>query len=294
MDNVLLKALAYDKQVRIYVVRCDEALNEIGDRLKYYPSALAAVGRVSAFTVMMGGMLKLEETVTVKVEGDGPIGLIMAEADAHGHMRCYCHNPYCHFEYNDLQKLNVKETVGSMGYISVIKDLKLKEPFIGTIPIINGELAEDFAYYLSVSEQVPSSVSLGVLVGEDNRAISAGGFIIQLLPNTSDEVITALENKLKDIPTISNMFKLGMSVEEIGKMLGDESFEIIETVPVKFKCTCSKARFRNGLKTLDAKDLQEMIEEDEGAHTVCNFCGKEYTFTKDDLEKILKERKSKI
>lgn len=293
MKETLLKALAYDKQVRIYVVRCDNALNEIGDRMHYYPSALAAVGRVTAFTLMMGGMLKMDETVTVKVEGDGPIGLIMAEADAHGHVRCYCHNPYCHFEYNDLGKLNVKETVGSKGYISVIKDLKLKEPFIGTIPIIDGELGTDFAYYLSVSEQVPSSVSLGVLVGEDNRAISAGGFIIQLLPNTSDEVITTLENKLKDIPSISNMFKAKMTVEEIGRMLGDESFEIIEEIPVKFKCTCSKSRFKNGLKTLEINDLKEMIEIDNGAHTVCNFCGKEYNFTKEELETILKDKTKK-
>ena len=293
MKDTLLKALAFDKQVRIYVVRCDNALNEIGDRMHYYPSALAAVGRVTAFTLMMGGMLKMDETVTVKVEGDGPIGLIMAEADAYGHVRSYCQNPYCHFEYTDLGKLNVKETVGTKGYISVIKDLKLKEPFIGTIPIIDGELATDFAYYLSVSEQVPSSVSLGVLVGEDNRAISAGGFIIQLLPNTSDDVINILEAKLKEIPTISKMFKANMSVTEIGKMLGDESFEIIEEIPVKFKCTCSKARFRRGLKTLDIKDLKEMIEEDNGAHTVCNFCGKEYNFDQEELIKIMNEKTKK-
>ena len=293
MNNILLKALAYDKQVRIYVVRCEEALNEIGDRLNYYPSALAAVGRTMAFTLMMGGMLKLEETVTVKVEGDGPIGLIMAESDAHGHTRCYCQNPYCHFEYTDKAKLNVKETVGSMGYVSVIKDLKLKEPFIGTIPIISGELAEDFAYYLSVSEQVPSVVSLGVLVNEYNKAISAGGFIIQLLPNTKDEVIDALEAKIKDLPSMSKLFEQGLSVDEIGKILGDESYEVIETMPVSFKCTCSKARFRSGIKTLGIEEIQDMIEKDEGAHTVCNFCGKEYNFSKKELEKIVQELKNR-
>lgn len=288
-NNLLIKSLAYDKQVRIYVVRCDEPLNEMATRMNYFPSALAAVGRCMAFTLMMGGMLKLEETVTVKVEGDGPIGLIMSEADAHGHVRCYASNPHCHFEYNDQKKLNVRETVGSMGYISVIKDLKLKEPFVGTIPIINGELAEDFAYYLAVSEQVPSSVSLGVLVDENNKAISGGGFIVQLLPNTSDEVIDDLERKLKAIPPISELFQEGYTIEEIGKLLGDSTYEEIEKMPVSFRCTCSKKRFKSGLLTLGSKEIKDIIKTDGKAHTICHFCGKEYDFTKEELEDIYQE-----
>lgn len=283
MNNFLLKALAYDKQVRIYVVRCEEALNEIAERLNYYPSALAAVGRVMAFTTMMGGMLKLEETVTVKVEGDGPIGLIMAEADAHGHVRAYASNPHCHFEYNDLNKLNVKQTVGSMGYISVIKDLKLKEPFIGTIPIINGELGEDFAYYLAVSEQVPSVVSLGVLVNEDNKSISAGGFIVQLLPNTSDEVIDKLEAKIRNMPSMSELFSSGYTIDDIGRNLGDDTYEVVDKLPVSFKCTCSKERFSSGIISLGKEEIQEIIDQDHKANTICHFCGREYNFTEEEL-----------
>ena len=283
MNNFLLKALAYDKQVRIYVVRCEEALNEIAERLNYYPSALAAVGRVMAFTTMMGGMLKLEETVTVKVEGDGPIGLIMAEADAHGHVRAYASNPHCHFEYNDLNKLNVKQTVGSMGYISVIKDLKLKEPFIGTIPIINGELGEDFAYYLAVSEQVPSVVSLGVLVNEDNKSVSAGGFIVQLLPNTSDEVIDKLEAKIRNMPSMSELFSSGYTIDDIGRNLGDDTYEVVDKLPVSFKCTCSKERFSSGIISLGKEEIQEIIDQDHKANTICHFCGREYNFTEEEL-----------
>lgn len=286
MKNTLLKALAYNDQVRIYVVRCENALNEIGQRVGYYPSALAATGRVMAFTTMMGGMLKLEETVTVKVEGNGPIGLIMADADAHGHVRAYAQNPYCHFEYTDKKKLNVKETVGNQGFISVIKDLKLKEPFIGTIPIINGELGEDFAYYLMVSEQVPSVVSLGVLVGEDNKAITAGGFIIQLLPNTSDEVIDELENKVKNFPTASELFNSGYTNEDIARNLGDSTFEVIEEIPVTFQCTCSKKRFATGIMTLGKAEIQDMIDKEHGANTVCHFCGKQYNFTEEELINI--------
>lgn len=283
MNNFLLKALAYDKQVRIYVVRCEEALNEIAERLNYYPSALAAVGRVMAFTTMMGGMLKLEETVTVKVEGDGPIGLIMAEADAHGHVRAYASNPHCHFEYNDLNKLNVKQTVGTMGYISVIKDLKLKEPFIGTIPIINGELGEDFAYYLAVSEQVPSVVSLGVLVNEENKSVSAGGFIVQLLPNTSDEVIDKLEAKIRNMPSMSELFSSGYTIDDIGRNLGDDSYEVVDKLPVSFKCTCSKERFSSGIISLGKDEIQEIIDQDHKANTICHFCGREYNFTEEEL-----------
>ena len=278
MKNYLVKALSYDKQVRIYAVRCDNALNSIAKRLNYYPSALAAVGRVMAFTSMMGGMLKLEETVTVKVDGDGPIGLIMAESDAHGHIRAYASNPHCHFEYHDQLKLNVRETVGNKGFISVIKDLKLKEPFIGSIPIINGELGEDFAYYLMVSEQVPSVVSLGVLVDTDNLAKSAGGFIIQLLPNTKEEVINTLEEKIKNIPT--------MTLEDIVNLLGDESTEIIESIPVKFKCTCSKSRFSKGIISLGKEEIGQMIQEDHKANTVCHFCGKNFEFTEEELIKL--------
>ena len=291
MNNFLLKALAYNKQVRIYVVRCEEALNEIAERLNYYPSALAAVGRLMAFTTMMGGMLKLEETVTVKVDGDGPIGLMMAEADAHGHVRAYASNPHCHFEYNDLNKLNVKQTVGSMGYISVIKDLKLKEPFIGTIPIINGELGEDFAYYLAVSEQVPSVVSLGVLVNEENKAISAGGFIVQLLPNTSEEVIDKLEAKIKNLPTMSELFTSGYTIEDIGRNLGDDTFEIVDKLPVSFQCTCSKERFSRGIISLGKTEIQEIIDQDHKANTVCHFCGKEYNFTEEELIELKESAK---
>ena len=286
MNNFLLKALAYDKQVRIYVVRCEEALNEIAERLNYYPSALAAVGRVMAFTTMMGGMLKLEETVTVKVEGDGPIGLIMAEADAHGHVRAYASNPHCHFEYNDLNKLNVKQTVGTMGYISVIKDLKLKEPFIGTIPIINGELGEDFAYYLAVSEQVPSVVSLGVLVNEDNKSVSAGGFIVQLLPNTSDEVIDKLEAKIRNMPSMSELFSSGYTIDDIGRNLGDDTYEVVDKLPVSFKCTCSKERFSSGIISLGKEEIQEIIDQDPKANTICHFCGREYNFTEEELTEL--------
>ena len=170
-----------------------------------------------------------------------------------------------------------------MGYISVIKDLKLKEPFIGTIPIINGELGEDFAYYLAVSEQVPSVVSLGVLVNEDNKAISAGGFIVQLLPNTSDEVIDKLEAKIRNMPSMSELFSSGYTIDDIAKNLGDDTYEVVDKLPVSFKCTCSKERFSSGIISLGKKEIEEIIEQDHKANTICHFCGKEYNFSEEEL-----------
>ena len=285
--DYLVKAIAFDNHVRIYAVTCPNALNTIGDRLDYYPSALAAVGRVMSVGLMMGAMLKLEETVTIKVEGNGPIGLILVDADAKGNVRAYCSNPHCHYEYADKQKLNVRATVGDSGFINVIKDLKLKEPFIGSTPIISGELAEDFAYYFSVSEQIPSVVSLGVLVDEDSRAKTAGGFIIQLLPNTPDEVIDLLENKMKDFPTMSTLLSSGKTPEDIIRLIAGDDETILETIPVNFKCNCSRERFENGLISLGKDEIKEIIETDGCANTICHFCGNEYNFSKEDLTRIL-------
>ena len=291
MKDYLVKALGFDNCVRIYAVKCTDALNTIGKRLNYYPSALAAVGRVMAITVMMGSMLKLEETITIKVDGNGPIGLIMADSDAHGHVRAYCENPHCHFEYNNTNKLNVKATVGDSGFISVIKDLKLKEPFIGSVPIINGELGEDFAYYFSVSEQVPSAVALGVLVNEDNEAVSAGGFVVQLLPNTPELVIDLLEARINELPPISQMLSEGMTPTDIVKQIAGDDVSILENVPVEFECKCSKERFERGLISLGKDELLDIIEKDGKAHTICHFCGEEYDFNKEELEDLVNQAK---
>lgn len=287
MKDYLVKALGFNDCVRIYAVNATDALNTIGKRLNYYPSALAAVGRVMSATVMMGSMLKLEETITVKVDGNGPIGLIMADSDAHGNVRAYCDNPHCHFQYTENNKLNVKATVGDSGFISVIKDLKLKEPFIGSVPIINGELGEDFAYYFSVSEQVPSAVALGVLVNEDNEALSAGGFIVQLLPNTPDLVIDLLEARIKELPPISKMLADGMTPTDIVKEIAGDDVKILENVPVNFQCKCSKDRFERGLISLGYDELQDIIEKDKHAHTVCHFCGSTYDFSEEELVALL-------
>lgn len=291
MNDYLVKALAFDESVRIYCVTTTNTLNEIGNRFHYYPSPLDAVGRVLSIGVMMGSMLKLEETITIRVEGNGPIGKIIVDADAHGHVRAYAENPHCHFEYND-GRLNAKATIGDKGFINVIRDLKLKEPFIGSTPIISGEIGDDFAYYFMVSEQVPSAVSVGVLVNTESEAVASGGFIIQLMPNTKEEVIEELENKLRVLPTMSDMLNAGLTPEEIIHNIASDA-KILETMAVSFTCNCSKERFEKGILSLGYEEIQAMIDEDGKADTVCHFCGEHYHFSKEELESLAEEAKMK-
>lgn len=291
MNDEIVKALAYQKSVRVYAVSTKEVLNEIGDRFQFYPSALDVMGRSLSMGAMMGSMLKLNETLTLKIEGDGPIGKILVDSDAHGHIRGYAQNPHCHFEYVD-GRLNAKQTVGTTGFISVIKDLKLKEPFVGSTPLISGEIAEDFAYYFQVSEQVPSAVGLGVLVNEDTKAVASGGFIIQLLPNTPEEVIQQLEQKLAMIPSVSEMLSSGYTPTDIIYNIVDD-VEIIETIPVSFQCSCSKERFARGILSLGKDEIQEMMDENKTQETICHFCAKTYLFTTDELKDLYEIAKNK-
>ena len=287
MSDILVKALGYNSSARIYAVTTTDALNLIGDRLSYFPSALDALGRVMSMGAIMGGTLKGEETVTLRIEGDGQIGRIIVDANAHGDIRGYAENPHCHFEYNDF-RLNAKATIGSKGMITVIKDLKLKEPFIGYTPIINGEIAEDFAYYYSVSEQVPTAISLGVLVDTEGRAVVSGGFMIQLLPNTPEEIAIEIENKIKSLPTISEMLSSGFTPVDIINNLAKDA-NILSETPIEFKCNCSKEKFAKGILSLGSSEIKSIIDENHEAHTTCHFCGSEYHFTEEELTVLYNE-----
>ena len=239
----------------------------------------------------MGGTLKGDETVTLRIDGDGQIGRIVVDANAHGAIRGYAENPHCHFEYNDF-RLNAKATIGSKGMITIIKDLKLKEPFIGYTPIINGEIAEDFAYYYLVSEQIPTAISLGVLVDTEGRAVTSGGFMIQLLPNTPEEIAIEIENKVKSLPTISEMLSSGFTPEDIINNLAKDA-KILSTTPVEFKCNCSKEKFARGILSLGSKEIKEIIDEDKEANTTCHFCGNDYHFDLEELTSLYNEAVAK-
>ncbi|MDG5790172.1 Hsp33 family molecular chaperone HslO [Evansella sp. AB-P1] len=291
MNDYLIKALAYDGTVRAYGIRSTKMVQEAARRHDTWRTVTAALGRALSAGTMMGTMLKGNEKITIKIEGDGPASPIIIDANAKGEARGYVSNPHVDPERKASGKLNVSAAVGETGSLSVVKDLGMKENFTGSVPLISGELAEDFTYYFASSEQTPSSVALGVIIdNEDNveKVMAAGGFIIQMMPGVKDETIDEIENQLKTIPPISKLIQDGLSPEEIlFKLLGKDNVRILDKIDVNFKCRCSKERISQSISGLGKEEIMMMIEEDGGAETQCNFCNEKYIFSKEDLEEIL-------
>lgn len=289
--DTLTKALAYDKQIRIYACVTTELVAEAQKRHDLWPSSSAALGR--AMTASLLTAVLKEENVTVKINGGGPIKDIVVEATKYGTVRGYVGDPYQFYQYNDSGKINVSYAVGTDGLLE-IKTLINNEVFTSSSPLQTGEIADDFTYYFAASEQIPSSVGLGVLVNDDNSILASGGFIIQVLPNCSDEVITELEKKLKNLKEVSTMVKDGFTPEDIIKeIVGENNYEILDTnMPLKWYCRCSKDNFARSLKMLKDSDLDEMINDDKDIETVCNFCNTKYIFTKKELIDIKNSKKN--
>ena len=286
--DYLVKSLAFEGEIRIYAARTTDLVQVAKENGAAYPTAAAAIGRTLTATVMMGSMLKGHETVTVRINGGGPIGIIIADANAHGKVRGYAANPRVHFQY-DSGKLNVGMAVGTAGDLYVTKDLGLKDYFTGQVPLQTGEIGDDFTYYFTQSEQTPSAVGLGVLVNPKNDVVAAGGFIVQVMPGASEAAISTLEKSLSSIRPVSEMIAAGMTPEEmIAELVGAGKFKILETVPLAFECSCDKEKFKAGLISLGHKELDTMIKEDDGAEVVCHFCMEKYQFTAEELEGLKK------
>ena len=287
-----VKALAFDGQIRAYAVISTETVGEAQRRHYTWPVASAALGRTMTAGVMMGAMLKGEDKLTIKVQGGGPLGMILVDSNAQGEVRGYVSNPHVHFDLNEQGKLDVRQGVGTDGTLTVVKDLGMRDYFTGQVPIVSGELGEDFTYYFATSEQVNSSVGVGVLVNPDNSIKAAGGFIIQLMPGTEEETISTIENRLKEIPPVSKLIEKGLSPEELlQELLGKENVKVLQTLPVTFECNCSKERFSNALVSLGAEEIRDMINTDGQAEAHCHFCNGKYLFTRTELEEIEKETK---
>ncbi|MED3625265.1 Hsp33 family molecular chaperone HslO [Neobacillus thermocopriae] len=292
MKDYLVKALAYNGTIRAYAVRTTETISEAQSRHQTWRTASAALGRAMTAGVMMGAMLKGDAKLTIKIDGGGPIGPILVDANAKGEVRGYVTNPHVDFESNEHGKLDVRRAVGTEGMLSVVKDIGLRDFFSGQVPLVSGELGEDFTYYFATSEQVPSSVGVGVLVNPDDTILAAGGFILQVLPGAEDAVITQLEERLKTIPPISKLIERGLTPEDIlDELFGKGQAKILETLPVRFQCTCSKERFADAIVGLGAKEINEIIVEEGKAEAHCHFCNEKYLFTKEELEELKKEAK---
>lgn len=292
MSDYLVKALAFEGQVRAYGIRTTDTVGEAQKRHMTWPTASAALGRAMTASVMMGAMLKGENKLTVKIDGGGPIGVILVDSNAKGQVRGYVTNPQTHFDLNQHGKLDVARAVGTNGTLSVVKDLGLRDHFSGQTELVSGELGEDFTYYLVSSEQVPSAVGVGVLVNPDNTILASGGFIIQLLPGTSEETITVIEEKISNMTPVSKLIEKGLSPEELlTEILGEGNIKFLETMPIEFKCTCSKERFEQAIISLGEKDITEIIEEEGQAETHCHFCNAKYLFNKEELEAMREQVK---
>ncbi|MER2088659.1 MAG: Hsp33 family molecular chaperone HslO [Sporosarcina sp.] len=293
MNDYLVKALAFDGTIRAYAARSTETVAEVQRRHAMWPTATAALGRSMTAAVMMGAMSKGEDKLTIKVNGNGPIGSMVIDANAHGEVRGYASNPQTHFDLNEQGKLDVRRAVGTDGMLTVVKDLGLRDYFTGQVPITSGEIAEDFTEYFVVSEQVPSAVGLGVLVNPDNTVKAAGGFIIQVMPGASDETIGKLEERIANVEPISTLIARGLTPEEIlAEVLGADNVEILDRMDVAFACNCSKERFGNAIIGLGEKEIQEMIDEDGKAEAHCHFCMETYMYPKEELEGFIDEIQS--
>ena len=284
-------ATAFNHTIRIYVAKTTDVVLGAQKVHELYPTAVAALGRCLTATLIMGSMLKGKQSIAVKIEGDGPLGKIVCESDASGRVMGYLNNGGVYLKYNN-GKLNVGDAVGRNGTLTVVKDLHLKEPFVSTVPLISGEIGEDFAYYFAESEQVPTSVSVGVLVGLNGECLAAGGFIIQVMPGCEESTISKLEENLKNVPPVSQLIQEGKNGRDIIKIiLGDEPFEIHKTAPIRFACTCSKERFTNGIKSLGYDTVKKIYDEDHGLSATCQYCHHEYIYSEEELAEMLKEMK---
>ena len=293
MSDYLVRGLGFNGSVRAFAVDSTETVGEAQRRHMMWPTASAALGRAMTGGVMLGAMLKGDDKVTIKFEGGGPVGALLVDSNAKGGVRGYVSNPQTHFELNKQGKLDVSRAVGTDGMMSVVKDLGMRDNFTGQTPIVSGEIAEDFTYYFAASEQVPSSVGLGVLVDTDNSILSAGGFIIQLMPNTDDETVTKIEERLSNIEPVSKMIQRGLSPEEILEaVLGEGNVQILDKMPVNFDCNCSKDRFATAILGLGEKEIQDMIDEDGMAEAQCHFCLETYQYSKEELESFINELQS--
>lgn len=288
MTDSLIKALAYNDEIRIYVIHATnmvEAARQVHDS---WNVATAALGRTMIGTTLLGATLKNKaDKLTVRLQGDGPVGSVIVDTNMHGRTKAYIQNPHVSLDLNPEGKLDVSAAVGTVGFLTVSKDQGLKTPFVGQVPLVSGEIAEDFTYYMAVSEQTPSSFGLSVLINPDETVRAAGGFMIQVLPGASDETIDALEVKLQNLTQVSSILDDNTSLTNLLEhVVGANNYRVLEEMPVSFKCDCSSERFADAIISLGKDEIQQMIDEDGGAEAVCHFCRSKYHYSAEDLEDL--------
>ena len=284
MSDYVIRATAAEGQIRAFAAVTRELVETARKKHDTSPVVTAALGRLLTSAAILGTQLKGEEDkLTLKIKGDGPAGAIYVVANSHGEVKGFAENPQVLLHARPDGKLDVGGAIGK-GELTIIRDLGLKEPYVGTYELVSGEIAQDLTYYFAVSEQTPSAVSLGVLMNRDNTVRQSGGFIIQLMPDVTDEVTDILEEKLKKTDSMTTLLESGLSPEDIlEQLLGDLDLEILEKKEVSFRCDCSRERVEKALISVGKDELKLMAEDGEDVEVGCHFCGKKYVFTADEI-----------
>ena len=290
MTDYIVRAIAANNQIRAFAATTKETVEAARQAHNTSPVATAALGRLLTGGAMMGSMMKNDsDMLTIQIKGDGPIGGLTVTADSKGNVKGYVEHPEVMLPPNAQGKLDVAGALG-IGLISVIKDMGLKEPYVGQTILQTSEIAEDLTYYFATSEQVPSSVGLGVLMEHDNTVKQAGGFIVQLMPFVDDDVVDRLEANIKKISSVTSMLDKGMTPEEIlEEVLDGFEVEVKDTMPAQFYCNCTKERVEKAIISIGKKDIQEMIEDGKPIEVNCHFCGKSYEFSVEELKTLIKK-----
>lgn len=294
MEDYIVRATAANGFIRAFAAISTNTVEEARKIHGTTPVASAALGRMLTAGAIMGDMLKSEkDLITLQITGSGPLKGVLVTSDSKSNVKGYVVNPDADLPLKPDGKLDVGNAVGA-GTLKIIKDVGLKDPYVGSIELISGEIADDLTYYFAQSEQVPSSVGLGVLVDTDCTIKHSGGFIVQLMPGADEEIIDKLEKKLMTIPYVTDMLNDGYSAEKmLEAILGDLELEILEKSPMQYKCTCSKDRVEKAIISLGKKEISQIIEEDKKAELTCQFCGKVYNFNETELKDILLKACSK-
>lgn len=292
MSDYIVRGTAANNQIRVFAATTRDLVEHARAAHNTSPVATAALGRLLTGGVMMGSMMKGEkDLLTLQIQCNGPIKGLTVTADSQGRVKGYAYNPNVMLPPSDKGKLDVGKAL-DLGVLSVIKDMGLKEPYMGQTQLISGEIAEDLTYYFATSEQVPSAIALGVLMEKDNTVKRAGGFIIQLMPFAEDGLAEKLEDKIKGMTSITSLLEQGMSPEDIiNEILGEFGVEIMDTLPAEFSCNCCKDRVEKALISVGAKELNAMIQEGKPVELNCHFCNSKYTFSVEELKEILRKSK---
>lgn len=287
MNDYLVKAIDKTKNLRLLTITATNLVQEAQTRHDTWSASSAVLGRTLVAGILLAGAeLTDKEELTVRLLGDGPVGPTVVTAKSDLTVKGYVKNPHIALPPKKNGHIDVKKAIGK-GWLEVTKDLGLKKPYTGQVPIVSGEIAEDIAYYLTKSEQIPSAVGLSVFVNPNNTIGEAGGFMLQALPGASDSLITETINRINSLPALSSAFLDGLTPEKLAAMILGDDCKILEKDEIAFKCDCSKEKYGNILATLKDSQLKAMINEDHGAELTCNFCGNKYQFSEEELKAIL-------